>query len=395
MFLKSITYEEYPSLPTKWRLEQMHLGNINLIVGKNSSGKTRVINIINALGQIISGKLAPTWDSGFWQAEFNRKKGLATEKQDYLLNIKSRVVCQEKFDINDSPIMARDRTGVGFVLRKTNKERIKYKVPEDQLMAVVRRDEIQHPYFEHIHKWGKELCVYRFGGELGKGNFAIFENIDHSLTKGITISDHVESPVNIFKITDERFKDKYKKIVLEDLEELGYPCDDIGLVPVHLGFINGVPPLALAVKEKNLDCHTNQTAMSQGMYRAIALIVQINANIFWTQSMMVGREMQEGDSPMVVIDDIGEGLDYERSKNLINILIKKALDHKFQLVMSTNDRFVMNDVPLEYWTILNRVGNTVDVVNKVNTPKIFEEFKYYGLNNFDFFSGGHFLNVNK
>ena len=60
--------------------------------------------------------------------------------------------------------------------------------------------------------------------------------------------------------------------------------------------------------------------------------------------------------------------------------------------MSTNDRFVMNYVDLKYWQIIDRVGNTVKYYNIKNSLKTFEDFKFTGLNNFDFFASGFFKN---
>ena len=63
---------------------------------------------------------------------------------------------------------------------------------------------------------------------------------------------------------------------------------------------------------------------------------------------------------------------------------EKAERSSVQLVLSTNDRFVMNRVPLEEWSVLQREGATVRVRNYENTREIFEEFKLTGMSNFDF-----------
>ena len=86
----------------------------------------------------------------------------------------------------------------------------------------------------------------------------------------------------------------------------------------------------------------------------------------------------------ILIDDIGEGLDFDRSCALIELLMKKATHSQVQLVMSTNDRFVMNKVPLEAWSVLQREGGTVRVRNYQNSRAIFDDFKFTGLSNFDF-----------
>jgi len=94
---------------------------------------------------------------------------------------------------------------------------------------------------------------------------------------------------------------------------------------------------------------------------------------------------------MVIVDDIGEGLDFERSKSLINLLIGKAQKNSVQLIMASNDRFIMNVVPLEHWIVLHREEGKVRAFNSSNSKSTFEEFEFMGLSNFDFFSGKYFL----
>lgn len=369
----------------------MHFGNINLIVGTNSSGKSRVLNVIGALARAIAGKNLSGYESGTWIAEFERHKGLSQENQTYTIAYKNKIVIKEVFSIKGVSIMERNELGEGFVLKKKTNEKTKYKVPLNQLMSVVRSDEFQHPQFENLQKWGNGLCLYRFGSEFGKTNLAIMQ---HSMTEHnseFDISDYADNASSVFKATLEKFGDTYRHMMLADLKTLGYSCDDILLISVTDVLIGGFAPLSVAVRESDLDCYTHQNDMSQGMYRAVAILIQINANILWTQSKMVGRTPTHGDSPMIVIDDIGEGLDHSRSKKLISLLINKSLENKIQLVMSSNDRYIMNDVPLEYWTVLHRTGGLVNAYNIVNSKEHFEDFQFLGLSNFDFFSGEHFL----
>ena len=46
----------------------------------------------------------------------------------------------------------------------------------------------------------------------------------------------------------------------------------------------------------------------------------------------------------------------------------------------------MNEVPLESWTILQRLPGKTTVYNYRNSKRIFDEFRFTGLNNFDFFA---------
>ncbi len=113
--------------------------------------------------------------------------------------------------------------------------------------------------------------------------------------------------------------------------------------------------------------------MSQGMFRTLSILAQVN------------YAMMKHTADCILIDDIGEGLDFERSSVLIELLRDKAKQSRFQLVMSTNDQFVMNQVPLEEWSVLQRHGSRVTVKNYENSKEAFEYFKFVGLSNFAFF----------
>ena len=138
---------------------------------------------------------------------------------------------------------------------------------------------------------------------------------------------------------------------------------------------------AIKVKEKDLACWTDQFDMSNGMFRALSTIIHFN---YYELENIPG---------VVLIDDIGEGLDYERSTKLIELLISKVESNQnMQLIMSTNDSFVMNSVDLKYWQIIDREGCQIKYYNQTNSPKTFSDYKDAGLNHFDFFASGFFKN---
>jgi hypothetical protein len=128
------------------------------------------------------------------------------------------------------------------------------------------------------------------------------------------------------------------------------------------------------VKEKDLKCNTRQMEMSSGMFRALNLAIQLN---YWSLT---------GTQVCMLVDDIGEGLDFERATRLIQHLVKAAQRNNFQLIMTSNDRFVMNSVSLDQMAIIDRRKSVVRIINKASTPKVFERFREIGLNNFDFFA---------
>src|ERR1700688_2728859 len=51
--LKSVKYFERLGHPKEWTLDGLALGPINLVVGKNATGKTRSLNIIWTLAKML------------------------------------------------------------------------------------------------------------------------------------------------------------------------------------------------------------------------------------------------------------------------------------------------------------------------------------------------------
>ena len=162
---------------------------------------------------------------------------------------------------------------------------------------------------------------------------------------------------------------------------VGYRIDEIGTkTPATSIFQEGksysleVKPQYIYVQESDLKDKTEQSIISQGMFRVLSLIIQVNYSLL------------AKNPSCILIDDIGEGLDFERSSAMVKLLISKAQTGLVQLIMTTNDRFIMNGVPLEYWSVIERTPGLAKLHNIHNSKEIFDDFKFTGLNNFDFFA---------
>jgi hypothetical protein len=184
-----------------------------------------------------------------------------------------------------------------------------------------------------------------------------------------------DNVVAIFRRGLKDFGDAFKRSIMADMDFVGFPLSDVDTqAPSSITISFPGPVVGLWVQERTLRGPTDQTDMSQGMFRCLSVIIQIT---YAQMSSPPGS---------VLIDDIGEGLDYERSCQIIKLLIKKANESNVQLAMATNDRFVMNTVPLEEWSVLQRSGGDSRVYNYRNSRAKFDEFKFTGMNNFDFFA---------
>lgn len=386
MKLDIVEYIENEGLPSQWSIEGCQLGYINLIVGKNASGKSRILKAIDILADLLADrvKIKSSSKKRQWNLIFNAYQPEKTI--EYTLIIDQGQVTLENFYIGSTTYLERGEGGEGRIFAEELQTQMKFQTPSNKLAAVERRDTVQHPFFEPLYNWAKSLRYYRFGTPLGKNSFLAFPTKKDIRT--ITDFKDPDFVVEIFKIGREDFGDKFVESILSDMKSIGY---DLSFIEIQKPSfvqeeIESVPFFLedaqyLSVREDNLNANTEQIEMSQGMFRALSLIIQINYALF----------SEEQCPDCILIDDIGEGLDYERSSALIKLLIDKAETGSLQLIITTNDRFIMNGVPLEYWSVIERLPGCSKLYNIYNSKERFEEFEFTGLNNFDFFSSDFYL----
>lgn len=378
MILKSITFSEFENQPNQWHLKDCKLNMINLIVGINATGKSRTLNVIGSLGKMFAnGK--KFLRSSRYKVEFEDNNSII--KYDFLSNLKN--IEEESLSIDGKTRFKRNNDGKGEIFAEQINQEIKFKIPVNFSTIAAKEDSVQHPFLDILIEWGINLRYYRFGTDLYKSE-VIFVNKTNKVNENE--KKHHQKTISILKYSLENHKEKYKELVINDMNEIGYDIEDIGLDSFSTSLSLEENPLfdaneisILFVKEKNILCKTTQITMSQGMYRALVLIIELNYHKF-----------NQDQVSCILIDDIGEGLDFDRSKKLIELIIRKCKELGIQVIMTTNDRFVMNNVPLEYWIVLKRSGNTCTSLSYETSKKTFEKFELTGLSNFDFFTGKYY-----
>lgn len=366
MRLEKITYSQVEPSGRTWSISDFVLKDINLLVGKNASGKSMTLNVIGGIAKLLKHKHLVV--TGKWDLQFDNQGS----KIRYELELKDQKVIMEKYHVGDKCFLNRENEGKGTIYAEKVKSELEFQTPVEELAVVARRDSIQHRYLEPLNEWARNLRLYHFGEKLGK-DVMIFISKDSE--SGFDPSDENSTGPNLHDGV-KKYGETFKHNVINDMKEIGYNLTDVKIGPTALIRIKNAPaePLCVCVEEDGLVGDTDQFGMSSGMFRALSIVIHLNYSLL------------SGKPSCLIIDDIGEGLDFERSCNLIEVVMNKAKASSVQLIMSTNDRFVMNKVPLEYWSLLVRDAHETKIFNKENSAEIFEEFKFTGLNNFDFFS---------
>src|ERR1700730_3819083 len=202
-------------------LDELPLKNINLIVGKNASGKSRVLNILNNLARLISGQQQQVFASGNSTLHF-----VDDMKQEYIyhLHYEDQRVLAERVTRGGDILLERGKGGAGQILAEKEGRRIEFQTPDTQLAALARQDTIQHTFLMPLSEWANSVYHYQFGTFLGK-NTIILE-VAHG-GAAVNFRDP-EQVVGIFKHGEKSFGENFKNEVIHDMEKIGYALRDIG-----------------------------------------------------------------------------------------------------------------------------------------------------------------------
>ena len=331
-----------------WRLASpINLQEVNLLVGKNAVGKSRTIR---ALGNVLLFLMQLSERNTL---DIFRSELLFEDENDsisYEFRLKGADVVYESLKVNGETLLSRNENGTNLCGESINP-------PVSKLTLHVRRDVVQYPFIEKIMLWAEHACGLCFNEIEMAGDSAIPFYI---LGQGQTLFAMVKS-----------LPEKSIQQVIDQAHELGYPIQRIEL------FEHGSNLKMVLFHEENVKSQLFDALMSKGMFRALYLLI-------YAQYMSV-REFPS----LLLIDDLCEGLDYDRSTKLGKILFDFCIEHHIQLIACSNDTFLMDVVDLKYWNILQREGSEVSSIDIIKNPDLFNDFLFTGLSNFDFFSSDY------
>lgn len=376
MSLRSLTYTEHEDEPRRWELERTEFGNVNLVVGKNSTGKSRVLNVIVSVCRIISGAQATPFTSGRFLIDVELGENLFS----YSISFLQGKINEETLLVNGEERLVRDAKGEGRVYFASEKRDIPFQISPETIAIQNKNDKLQHPFIYELVEWASGVALYKFGSDFGQRRLIQRPTIEQIGSIESQPQTDVDNTVAVYINAFKRFGEEFDQAVIRDMAVLGYHLDEVAVESLGNAGL-GIPHdfIGLVTVERDLGVLRNsQLTMSQGMFRASALTIHLNLAIF------------SKEKNLLLIDDIGEGLDFERATRIIDLIIGAAEKQEIQVIMTSNDRFVMNRVPLNYWAVLQRAGSQVKAFTPKNSPKEFENFKFLGMSNFDFFKDTSF-----
>lgn len=348
MRLKSISYQD-----TNWELNNLELGAVNLLVGKNATGKSRTLSTIDLLVKMIAQKRDLNWGSK-WRIVFENERQQEVE-YDFKTSTLKHGVNGERLAVSGKVMLRRNSSDVAQLRSVSNDEMEQFFPPIEKLVLHVRRDVRDYPFLEEIAAWAENSYGFKFGNI---SPLARLNQQEYDLLMA------VENIPHLFK----SLSTESRRRVIDSFNHIGYSVTDISLRDRGDGLS------LIFVKETSLSKALPHYKLSQGMFRTLALII-------FLEYLSMNQKPQ-----MVIIDDLCEGLDYDKATQLGKFVFQRCADAGIQLIATSNDSFLMDVVDIKNWNVLYRTGKTIQAINNINHPELIEKFRFTGLSNFDFFS---------
>lgn len=350
-------------------IEGINLKDLNLIVGKNANGKSTLLSVIYIISEIING------DAGSFRVlnSINYISGSFKNGNQQLEYCLGRKISIEEFRITKEQLKHNDKLKVDRNNNKTKIENVNGKEneiypPDDKLTIHVRRDKKEYPYFEELINWANNNYFIDFSATKIE-DFSSRSEVAKMLKKVSRNEDVSYGYDSIVASYYTQVSDPNKTKIKDAINKIGFNITDISVNEIK----GHTYPLGISFWEDE-EIGFEAPLLSSGMKRTIYLVIYLEYLI-------------EKQTPsMIVIDDLGEGLDYERSVNLGKYVFERCKNSNIQLIAASNDNFLLDAIDLEYWSILNREGNKISAINMESHPEVFEKFNFTGLSNFSLLS---------
>lgn len=353
--IKEITFEERENKTLYWRADTLKFDDLNLIIGPNASGKTQFLRRVAYIKEIHTANLATR-------------------------NIKTNFKTSVKFELSDHD-------------QNEQKKQITYKIevsPGPTIHEEIFDDSGAH-YFKVKNN---EAFLY---DEISKTEKSFLFNNSTSITKQVRtlgtsfqtislIGDFFQSILFLhadkFNLSSIRLG-KHEIIPSEDMENISsvvlnwknsYPGLYKQLFSTYKTFFESVKDFdkkalvnapqeeILALIEDGVNEKIPITEMSSGMVRILSILaLPLVRNLPFKQLSV------KFTPSLILIDEIDNGLDYERIGLIIDHL--RGESEFYQIVVSSHSPVVCNFIEPQYWRVFRRKGVEV----KITSPMDVEE----------------------
>ncbi|ARV13354.1 hypothetical protein BTO09_13835 [Gilvibacter sp. SZ-19] len=351
MVISNFSFEE-KSL--NWKLQELHLNKLTLLVGASGVGKTQILNSINNLKSIADGESlnGVKWSVTFktindlvynWEGEFENKGISVLINDDDEDDKKNKSKIQyEKLYLNGDLIVSRENESIVFLGEPT------IKLSQQQsIVSLLKEEDKVKPAYEGIKKI--RYSDQSNSASAARGFRFSFLNASKYSKKYDTLSKIQESDLDTdlklyfvfnadpstFELIKERFIDIFPQV------------EDVKVAPLERFERGEIPDILkdypyVQIKEKGVEHWISQNRISSGMYRTL---IQLSDLYLCS------------DGTIYLVDEFENSLGINCIDEITNDILNS--NRNLQFILTSHHPYIIDSIPYDCWKLVTRTTGIV------------------------------------
>jgi hypothetical protein len=354
----------YRNHVTGWELAPMEFGDVNLLVGVSGVGKTKILEAILALKEIIFGidwqkqfLNGVEWDITFytapdWKYRWSGKS-YNINYNEYTIDEFGERIYSSRGNLPQLEVEEIYLNGACIAHRKNGIIEFESKVmpklsPSESLINIFQAEDKIAPIINGL----RLVVVSQTQNPERWTDSSIFrESNDPSLYDIEKLNYTLVDRLGLLWINKRETFDRIKSNFIEIFPQV----EDLEISIEQIKFEVSVttrPIFSLKLKEKSVDRWITQWNLSMGMLKTLAHIVEIYL-------------LPEGS--ILLIDEFENSL----GVNCIDVVTELLNDRKdIQFVITSHHPYIINKIPMQYWKIITRKGSVVTATNATDYEEL-------------------------
>ena len=351
-----------------WRLEQLPLSKLTLLVGASGVGKTQILRALMALKQIAGGSSINgiNWKIEFstlsnqsyvWEGEFKNKgidifTDFDDDDDDDNKKNKPRII-YEKLFLNDDLVIDRNEDKILFLGSPT------IKLSQQQSVIHLLKEEVKlNPAYNAIRKL--DFADHSNSVNAGQGFRFSFLNAKSLSKKYNTIEkiqeSELETSLKLFFV--QKADKKVFATIKQRFADIFPQIEDIKIAPLETKE-KEMPDLLkdypfIQIKEKGVKHWISQNRISSGMFRTL---------------MQLSELYLCSEGTVFLIDEFENSLGINCINEITNDIL--ASKRKLQFVLTSHHPYIIDAIGYNNWKLVTRNAGVIKThnIDKFNIGK--------------------------
>ncbi len=351
----------------EWRLEELLLNKITLLVGASGVGKTQILRALMGLKQITNGSSINgiAWLIEFetldkkkyiWEGEFENKGVsilIEDDNEDKEDKKNKAKVIFEKLYLNGKLIVERTHEKIFFNGLQTIKLS-----QQESILSLLKEEELVKPAHDELKKL--HFADHSNSAVAGRGFSFSFLNASTLTKKYKTLQkiqeSDLETPLKLFflsKVEKETFE-----LIKQRFVDIFPQVEDIKIAPLETkdkempDILKDYP--FIQIKEKNVKHWINQSRISSGMYRTLLQLSELYL-------------CAEG--TIFLIDEFENSLGINCINEITNDILSSR--RQLQFILTSHHPYIIDAINFENWKLVTRNAGIIKThnISKFNIGK--------------------------